>query len=145
MRTPILNIDCNTCIFSPKRQQKIMIIHHSYGYLTNCPILSFFNPILLGIVRHNHLPRNPRSLIEIIILVGFKLFSIIYSENTDMSTCLILNKILKILKLTEGFMFSFHKINLGFMEAIINKNDIIKTTIHGQSSHRSTEIRMNKI
>jgi hypothetical protein len=141
----VLNIDCNTCSFSPKRQRKILIIHHSCGCLSNCVVLSFCNPTLFEIVRHCQLPLDPISSTEIIILVGVKLFSIICSENTDMSTCLILNKILKFLNFTERFIFSFQKINSGFTGAIINKNDIIKTTIHGRCSHRSIEIRMNKI
>jgi hypothetical protein len=145
MRTHVLNIDCITCNFGPKRQWKIMIIHHSSSCFTNCHVLSFYNPILLGIIRHNQLPLNPRSPTNIIILVGVKLFSIVCSENTNMSTCLILNKILKILKYTKRFIFSFQKINQGFTRAINNKNDIIKTTIHGWSSHRSTKIRINKI
>jgi hypothetical protein len=138
MKTPLLNIDYNACRFGLKRQRKILIIHHGSGYFTNCPVPSFYNPILLGIIRHNQLPLNPRSPTKVIILVGVKLFSIIYSENTDMSTCLILNKVLKILKFTKRFIFSFQKINLSFTITIINKNDIIKTTIHGQSSHRYT-------
>jgi hypothetical protein len=133
-----MNIDCSTCSFVPKRQQKILIIHHSSGCFTNCYVLSFCNPILLGIIRHNQLPLNPRSSTEIIILVGVKLFSIVYFEKTDMSNCLILNKTLKILKLTKTFTFSFQKINPGFTRKIINKNDIINTTIHGWRSHRST-------
>jgi hypothetical protein len=145
MRIHVLNIDYSSCSFSPKRQWKILIIHHGSGCFTNCPILSFCNPILLRIIGHNQIPLNPGSLTEIIILVGVKLFSIVFSENTDASTCLILNKILKILKFIERFIFSFQKINPSFMRTIINKNDIIKTTIHGQSSHRSTKIRINKI
>jgi hypothetical protein len=137
MRTPVLNIDCSTRSFNPKRQRKVLIIHHSSSCFTNRLVLSFYKPILLGIIRHNQLPLNPRSPEEIIILVGVKLFSIVCSENTDMSTCLILNKILKIRKFTKRFIFSFQKINLGFTRTIINKNDIIKTTIHGRSSHRS--------
>jgi hypothetical protein len=145
MRTLVLNIDCSACNFGPKRQRKILIIHHGSGCFTNCPVLSFRKPILLRIIRHNQLPLNLGSPTEIIILVGVKFFSIVCSKNTDVSTCLILNKILKILKFTERFIFSFQKINPSFMRTIINKNDIIKTTIHGRSSHRSTKIIMNKI
>jgi hypothetical protein len=130
-----MNTYCSTRSFIPKRQQNILIIHHSFGCLKNCPFISFCNTILLGIIRHNQVPLNPRSPVEIIILVGVKLFSIVYSENTNMSTYLILNKIIKILKFTERFIFSFQKINPSFTRTIINKNDIIKTTIHGWSSH----------
>jgi hypothetical protein len=140
MRTHVLNIDCSACSFGPKRQWKILIIHHGSGCFTNCLVLSFCNPILLRIIRHSWLPLNPGSSVEIIILVGVKFFSIVCFENTNVSTYLILNKILKILKFTKRFIFSFQKINPSFTRTIINKNDIIKTTIHGRSSHRSTKI-----
>jgi hypothetical protein len=130
MRTHVLNIDCSACSFGPKRQQTILIIHHGFGCFTNRHVLYFCNPILLGIIRYNQLPLNSGSPTKIIILVGVKLFSIVCYENTDVSTCLILNKILKILKFTKRFIFSFQNINPSFTITIINKNDIIKTTTH---------------
>ena len=69
IKTSVLYIDNNTCSFGPMEED-------SSGCLTKCPNLSFCNPIQLGIVKHNQLPLNPRSLAEINILVRVNFFSI---------------------------------------------------------------------